>query len=128
MNQNNGMRVRKQVANWRSNTAQFGAEMFSNEAWVAIARECELSARELQIVQGIFENHTDDAMASNLGISRHTVHTYLGRLFRKLKATTRTQVVLRVMERFLALSSATGRELPPICGHANKCRYASRKS
>lgn len=128
MNQNNVTRVRKRAADWHENSGRFGSEMLSNEAWIAIARKCELSPRELQIVRGIFENQTDDAMASNLGISRHTIHTYLGRLFRKLDATTRTQVVLRVMQQFLILSSTTERELPAICWRSDKCRDGFSKS
>lgn len=96
-----------------------GAEMLPKEAWSAIAQSCGLSPRELQIIRGIFDNHTEHAIASSLGISKHTIHTYLTRIFRKLNATTRTQVVLRVMQRFLTLSAATGKTL-----RLQSCRVA----
>ncbi|MGZ4972269.1 MAG: response regulator transcription factor [Limisphaerales bacterium] len=99
--------------------------MLSPHAWTAIARKCRLSPRELQIVRGIFENHTDHAIGSSLGISRHTIHTYLSRLFRKLNATTRTQVVLRIMQQFLILSSSTERKLPALCWRSHTCPHSA---
>ncbi|MDB6056281.1 MAG: Regulatory protein [Verrucomicrobiales bacterium] len=88
--------------------------MLSKPAWTAIARSCALSPREVQIIRGIFDNHTEHAIAASLGISRHTIHTYLTRIFHKLDATTRTQVVLRIMQRFLFLTAASDKTLRPI--------------
>lgn len=98
--------------------------MLSKDAWKVIARSCALSPREVQIIRGIFDNHTEDGIAGLLGISRHTIHTYLTRIFRKLDATTRTQVVLRIMQRFLVLSEASDETLRPICARSKHCRFA----
>ena len=98
--------------------------MLSKEAWSAIARSCGLSPRELQIIRGIFDNHTEHAIAASLGISRHTIHTYLTRIFHKLDASTRTQVALRVMHRFLLLSASSDKSLRPICWHSQNGRCA----
>jgi DNA-binding CsgD family transcriptional regulator len=110
MNQTFGTRASRQVAHCHHNSARLGADMFSDKVWDSIARKCELSPRELQIVCGVFNNHTDHAIAITLGISRHTIHTYLSRLFRKLDANTRTQIVLRIMQQYLVLVAATDRE------------------
>ena len=101
----------------------FGSAMLSQKSWEALGLAAKLSPRELQIVRGIFDNQTEEAIASSLGISRHTIHTYLARLFRKLNATTRTQVVLRVVQQYLYLSASCEEGFSPICDQANACSY-----
>lgn len=90
--------------------------MFSDKAWGEITRSLKLSSREFQIVRGVFDDWTEFAIAANLGISAHTVHTHLGRLHRKLAVATRTQMVVRLMDEFMALTSAPESGLPPLCG------------
>jgi DNA-binding CsgD family transcriptional regulator len=70
---------------------------FSERAWRRIARSLNLSARELQIIHGIFSDRKEVAIAEDLGISHHTVHTYLERLYRKLGVSSRVQLVVRVV-------------------------------
>lgn len=100
-----------------------GAAMFSEEAWAAIARRLRLSRRELQIVQGAFDDETERAIAGGLGISPHTVHTHAERLHRKLAVADRAQLLLRVMREFLTLTATPRSGLPPICPNrlANRC-------
>jgi DNA-binding CsgD family transcriptional regulator len=83
-----------------------GAAMFSDQAWREMARRLQLSGRELLIVRGIFDDRVEAAIAADLGISPHTVHTHLGRLHRKLAAGTRTQIILLVVQEFMALTSS----------------------
>src|SRR2546425_13112994 len=80
-----------------------GSAMLSEEAWVQIARSLKLSGRELQLLRGVFDDRTESAIAADLAISPHTVHTYFERLHRKLAAADRVQLVLRVMADFMAL-------------------------
>jgi hypothetical protein len=61
-----------------------GSVMFSQQAWEEIALSLQLSKWHSQIVQGMFNDHTDAAIAEDLDISPHTVHTYIERLYRKL--------------------------------------------
>lgn len=68
-----------------------GSTIFSPPAWEAIARSLQLSARELQIVRGVFDDQKEDTMARALGISIHTIHTHVDRLHHKLAITDRTQ-------------------------------------
>ena len=83
-----------------------GSAMFSTQVWDQIARSLGLSGRELQVVRGVFDDRIESAIATELGISPHTVHTHFDRLHRKLGVATRTGLVLRVTREFLALSAS----------------------
>jgi DNA-binding NarL/FixJ family response regulator len=100
-----------------------GAVMLSEQAWQEIARSLKLSGQELQIVRGVFDDCTEFAIADNLNVSPHTVHTHCERLYHKLAVTDRVKLVLRVMDEFLALTAASGTSLPPICANwaAGRC-------
>ena len=63
--------------------------MLSKQAWAQISRSLALSARERQILRGIFDDRTEFAIAANLGISPHTVHSHIERLYHKLAVTDR---------------------------------------
>lgn len=91
--------------------------MFSEVAWEAIGQSLHLSKRELEIVRGAFEDRTEFAIAADLHISPHTVHTHVERLHRKLQVTDRVQLVLRVMDEFLRLTLSPQTKLPPICAN-----------
>jgi DNA-binding CsgD family transcriptional regulator len=100
-----------------------GAAMFSEAAWREITRSLSLSGRELQILRAIFDDRTESAIAGDLGISPCTIHTYRERLYRKLGVTDRVRLVLRVMNEFLAMTTAPGSVLPSLCAHraAGRC-------
>ena len=98
----------------RSNS-RLGASLLSEQAWTEIARTLSLTQRELQIVQGVFDNLPEAGTAGRLRISEHTVHTHLNRLFKKLNVTTRTELILRIMEQMLTLTLSESGGLPPIC-------------
>lgn len=100
-----------------------GAAMFSEQAWGKIARSLKLSGRELQIVREVFNDRTEFAIANNLKLSPHTVHTHCERLYHKLAVTDRVKLVLRVTNEFIALTFAPESDLPPICANqaAGRC-------
>jgi len=102
--------------------------MLSPQAWNAIARSLKLSTRELQIVRGIFNDSTEFAIATDLGVSPHTIHTHCGRLYRKLAVTDRAMLMLRIVNEFMALTVAPGSALPPICARhtAGRCPVYDR--
>lgn len=79
-----------------------GSSVFSTEEWSSIAERCGLSARELDIVRGVFDAASEKEMAAHIGVSPHTVHTYLLRVYRKLRVRRREGVILAV---FVALRS-----------------------
>ena len=101
----------------RRPTRRAGAAMFSEVAWEAIAKSLALSTRELQIVRGVFDDRIEYAIATDLKISPHTVHTHVERLHHKLQVADRVQLVLRVMDEFLRLTLSPQTKLPPICAN-----------
>lgn len=80
-----------------------GAALFCDVTWAALAASLRLSGRELEIVRGIFNDQKEHAIASELGVSRHTVHTERQRLYRKLGVRDRPQLILRVVAEFRGL-------------------------
>jgi DNA-binding NarL/FixJ family response regulator len=79
--------------------------------WTRLRDSLRLSDRELQIVQGIFEDEKQESIAFNLGISPHSVNTYIQRIYSKLNIGSRPQLILRVMSEYLA-SVATCEQVP----------------
>lgn len=104
-----------------------GARVFDARAWAAIARSLNLSQREHQLLRGVFDDQTDFFIASTLGISSHTVHTHFERLHQKLGVTNRAQLILRVVDEFLALTAAPGSALPPLCPYRAAARCPLRR-
>ena len=92
-----------------------GSAMFPPEAWELIAFNLKLSGRELQIVRGTFDDQTETTIAADLQNALSTVHTHVQRLHRKLAVTDRAQLLLRVMQEFMALSASPDNHLPLIC-------------
>lgn len=102
--------------------------MFSEPVWKEIARSLKLSGQELQIVRGVFDDYTESAIADQLSISPHTVHTHCERLYHKLVVTDRVKLVLRITNEFLALTAAPGSLLPSICANRTAGRCPLRRA
>ena len=79
--------------------------LFTNETWESVSRSLRLSGRETEIVQGVFDDQKEEAIASELGISRHTVHTHLERLYHKLSVRSRVELLVRVFAEYVSLTS-----------------------
>src|SRR5262245_53174821 len=77
------------------------------DAWRVIANSLRISDRELEIVQGIFDDRKEFAIADELKISTHTVHTHLERLYRKLGVSSRVGLVLSILSEYLSLLPPT---------------------
>jgi DNA-binding CsgD family transcriptional regulator len=92
-----------------------GAAILSEHAWIEIGRALGVTSREVQIIQAVFDNLTQKGIACRFAITEHTAHTHLNRLFKKLNVSTRTELVLRVMEQMIALVLSETGVLPPIC-------------
>ena len=78
--------------------------MFSDSIWRLLAGSLELSQREFQILQAVIDDQKESAIVANLGISSHTVHTHLERLYHKLGVTSRVTLVTRVFVEYLSRS------------------------
>ena len=97
----------------RREPAQIGPNAILQTAHVIDRQLGEELRRELLAEAGIVRLPTGETMvdesdalalhyaiALELGISQHTVHTYLSRLYRKLGVTSRVQLVLSVLDEF----------------------------
>ena len=76
--------------------------ILSYDAWKVIAKSLRISDRELQIIQGIFDDRKEFAIADELKISMHTVHTHLERLYRKLGVSSRAGLILCILSEYLS--------------------------
>lgn len=99
------------------------SEFLSAQAWECLAARLSFSARELEIARAILDDKKELAIARQLGISPHTVHTHLERLYHKLGVTSRVELVVHIARRHLELVSQTDSPLPPLCGNraAGRC-------
>jgi LuxR family maltose regulon positive regulatory protein len=61
-----------------------------------------LSTRESEILQAVFEDQKEYCIAENLGISTHTIHTHLERIYRKLHVSSRVELVVHVFAAYLS--------------------------
>lgn len=55
-----------------------------------------LTPREREVVQGLGEGLGEKQLAARLGITVHTVHTYVKRLYRKLHVNSRAELLRRI--------------------------------
>jgi DNA-binding CsgD family transcriptional regulator len=83
-----------------------GSSLLPESAWPYLSNTLRLSPREMQIVQGVFEDQKEESIAYELGISPHTVNTYFQRLYTKLHVSSRPQLILRVIAEYLALAGS----------------------
>jgi DNA-binding CsgD family transcriptional regulator len=82
--------------------------MLREDEWRATFRVLGLSMRERQIVRGVFDDHSEQVIADDLGISPHTVHTHLERLYHKTGVGSRCALVVRVVAAYLAWRDRQG--------------------
>ena len=71
--------------------------MLSEREWGRVARALKLSPREVELLRCCFDDLSEARMAESLGISRHTVHTYVRRLYRKAAVSSRVELVVRAV-------------------------------
>jgi DNA-binding CsgD family transcriptional regulator len=97
--------------------------LLDDYAWTAIRNALRLSVRELQIVTSLIEDRieTDEGIGRALGISPHTVHTHLERLYKKIGVANRVGLVLRMRSAGLLESRSTAvARTPPLTGARKK--------
>jgi DNA-binding CsgD family transcriptional regulator len=92
-----------------------GSRMLSEAAWAAVAGSLQLSKRHMEIVKRVFDSEKETAIAGDLGISQHTVHTHLDRIYEKLGVGSRQELVQAILGEFLRLTADPGSEMSPIC-------------
>ncbi len=82
-------------------TGTRGSSIFSNKEWDELECDLKLSPRALQLVRGIFDDQTEEAIAYDLSISVHTVHSYLIRIYQRFGVCSREQLLVYVFGRYL---------------------------
>jgi DNA-binding NarL/FixJ family response regulator len=73
--------------------------------WRSIADALHVSSREFDVLQGIFDGDKELAIAMALGISPHTVHAYIRRIYTKLDVHGHSELILRIFETYLSLEA-----------------------
>ena len=89
-------------------TATSGSSIFSNKEWDELGCDLMLSLRALQLVRGIFDDQTEVAIAYDLSISVHTVHSYLTRIYQRLGVCSREQLLVYIFGRYLERHRSPG--------------------
>ena len=79
-----------------------GQNVFAREEWQTLTEALGLSPRESSVVRSVFDGASEKAIAEQLGLSPHTVHTYLWRIYRKLHVRSREELLVRVFAEFRA--------------------------
>jgi DNA-binding NarL/FixJ family response regulator len=80
-----------------------GQNVFAPEEWQTLTEALDLSPRESSVVRSVFDGASERAIAEQLGLSPHTVHTYLWRIYRKLQVRSREQLLVRIFAEFRSL-------------------------
>jgi DNA-binding NarL/FixJ family response regulator len=80
-----------------------GQGVFAPREWNALATALGLSPREAGIVRHVFDGASEKSIAEELGLSPHTVHTYMWRIYRKLQVQSRQELLVRVFAEFRSL-------------------------
>lgn len=63
------------------------------------APEEDLTSRELEVLRSFTRGHTYDEIADLMGISRHTVHSHIRKIYSKLHINSRKQALREALSR-----------------------------
>jgi len=75
-------------------------QVFSHEEWDQLITEISLSPRQADLVQLLFEGHSDKQIARKLDIAIPTVRTHFSRLFSKFNIQDRHELIIHVFRHF----------------------------
>ena len=89
----------------RNGSYGVGQAVFLPAEWRALSAGLGLTPRECGVVRAVFDGASEKRIAQRLGLSPHTVHTYLWRIYRKLGVQSRPELLVSVFARFRALQS-----------------------
>lgn len=90
---------------------------------MCLADRLKLSPRETEIARAVVEGKGEHGISLQLGISSHTVHTHLERLYRKLRVNSRAELVVGLARCQFEMMGEPDSPLPPLCRHraAGEC-------
>jgi DNA-binding NarL/FixJ family response regulator len=75
-------------------------DIFTDAEWLELKEELSLSPRHAEIIKFLLRGLSDRQIALELGVSFHTVRTYLSRLFVRFNVEDRVGLILAVFRRF----------------------------
>lgn len=95
----------------------------------ALQRTLGLSPRQTELIEAVLSDRTEQAIAGDLGISAHTVHTHFTRLYQRLGVQNRTQLVVLLFRTYHELVRKGECGLDPLCPRRYRgfCRYSPSK-
>ena len=105
-------------------TSDMLPRFLDKQTFALLCAQLHLSQREAQIVECIFSDDKEPAVARHLDMSPHTLRTHVIRLYQKLNVTSRMELVIRLYESFLSLVCEPRSPLEPLCSRyaAGRCR------
>ncbi|HEY5312639.1 MAG TPA: LuxR C-terminal-related transcriptional regulator [Pirellulales bacterium] len=77
-----------------------GQPLFNPDEWSQIVRALGLSPRKAQIVALILEDLKDDAIASALNLTKPTIRSHIGQMFRRFRVPSRLGLAVTVFLTF----------------------------
>jgi DNA-binding NarL/FixJ family response regulator len=105
-------RARSSKRGARERTPDRGVILLDSDDWpVNDGAGRTLTRRELEIVRLVSQGLTNKVVAGELGVREGTVKIHLHNIFRKLRVSSRTELILRVI--------ANGRKFPKFKGAAS---------
>ena len=119
MDRRNGIRPfdatgRAHVEAVRNTCAYVGRRILCDHQWQEVRRGLALSKRQFEIVQRLSDDMTEAVMAEELGVSQHTIHSHLTRLYAKANARSRLQLVIQILTEFVETCDKAGH-----CAHSD---------
>ena len=107
-----------------------GSAVFCSWAWNEIGRGLRLSARELEIIRGLYDGHKESAIGAAVSCSARTVETHLRRLHAKLNVHSHMELARVITRCFLQLPLCAAGHVPQICAHreAARCPHLPQSS
>ena len=93
-----------------------GSRMLNDLAWRAIRHSLGLSQRLMEILKRVFDEKKESTIADELGISPHTGHIDVERIYHKLQIHSRQELAQFIITGFLPLPADVRSKVPPICG------------
>ncbi len=102
----NGSLVRRPLAARRAKSAahtetngrigDFPSSYITDDQWWSIAESLGLTFRQLQVVKCVFDGLDELSVAHRLGVSSHTIHAHLCRVYKKISVKNRCELVVRI--------------------------------
>lgn len=110
-----------------NDTAQWQLSI-TPDIWACLVHQLRMSDREQQVALAVLEDQKELVISQRLGISEHTVHTHLERLYHKLNVSSRLQLVSCIARCWIDLIGEPGGGPAPLCPERHTCDQSDKDS